>query len=219
VDDGCSPLKNFTWSAEQETIYRGKLKDTGYDSVLFHVIRDELDYYVTLSPDPSKKEFIGVFLDLFHNDKIAARSEELVGHRNGKLLAAYRLIVETINRMQGWLQDENLRLKIESDLRTSREHFSTLYQCTTLFCMVSLGCDRIGRYTIIYTLDHRILEMLSSDMASTLLRRIYEFTPGDMEPFVRFHSLQGDCIASFKDFFALSENDDRHVLTKQELFR
>jgi hypothetical protein len=40
--------------------------------------------------------------------------------------------------------------------------------------------------------------MVSDNMASTLLRRIYEFTPGELEPFVGFVSLDMDCIKYFE---------------------
>jgi hypothetical protein len=40
--------------------------------------------------------------------------------------------------------------------------------------------------------------MVSDNMASTLIRRIYEFTPGELEPFVGFVSLDMDCIKYFE---------------------
>ena len=46
--------------------------------------------------------------------------------------------------------------------------------------------------------------MVSDNMASTLLRRVYEFTPGGMEPFVKFVSLSMDCVTYF-------ENTLKHV--------
>jgi len=39
--------------------------------------------------------------------------------------------------------------------------------------------------------------MIGDDMASGLLRRIYEYTPGDMEVFIRFGSLYHDFMATY----------------------
>ena len=75
------------------------------------------------------------------------------------------------------------------------------------FCFISLGCDVFGRFNLAYGIDSRILNMVSDNMASTLLRRIYEFTPGELEPFVGFVSLDMDCITYFENSI---ENVDNH---------
>jgi hypothetical protein len=120
--------------------------------------------------------------------------ENHIKARNKNILEAYNAIIMTIDRIQGWLKDEELRTRIESDYTLESLARSTYYQCTTPFCVVSLGCDEMGRYNIIYSVDYRFKEMISDLFASTLIRRIYEFTPGEMEPFVRIGSLYLDCV-------------------------
>jgi hypothetical protein len=41
--------------------------------------------------------------------------------------------------------------------------------------------------------------MISDKMANAFIRRVYEFTPGELEPFVGFVSLNMDCISYFED--------------------
>jgi hypothetical protein len=53
-------------------------------------------------------------------------------------------------------------------------------------------------------------------MASTLLRRIYEFTPGEMEPFVGFVSLDMDCITYFEETHSQLRNENGYNLIEVE---
>jgi hypothetical protein len=54
--------------------------------------------------------------------------------------------------------------------------------------------------------------MIPADMASTLLRRIYEFTPGGLEPFVGFDSLNMDCISYFESLMEDAEKENYSII-------
>lgn len=136
--------------------------------------------------------------------------ENLIKARNKKILEAYDGILITIDRIQGWLEDAELRTRIESDYTCEPLARSTYYQCTTPFCVVSLGGDEMGRYNIIYSVDYRFKEMISDLFASLLIRRIYEFTPGEMEPFVRIGSLYLDCVKVYTQVFEESKIKQYH---------
>ena len=73
-----------------------------------------------------------------------------------------------------------------------------------------------GRYNIEYGIDSGILTMVPDNMASTLLRRIYEFTPGEMEPFIRIVSLNMDCITYFENTLSSVKNGAGYKLIEVE---
>lgn len=218
VDNDCNILKNDKWHQENEDNHINLLNNLNYNDLFDKVVLDELEQYRKIYSNHSKLEFVQNYFSIFHHNKIAKHTPEFIQSRNDKLLSAYKNIIECINRIQGWMDNEKARVKIESDYSNSPNHLSTIYQCTTPFSVVSLGCDQIGRYNIVYTLDYRIKEIIGGDFGSTLIRRIYEFTPGEMEPFVNFNSLQGDCINTFEDIFQLTQIEKNHIVSKKERF-
>lgn len=218
VDDNCNISENEKWSESDEQNHTKLLESLNFNDLFDKVVLTELDSYKKVSSNPSKSEFIANYHPNFHYSKIAEYAPDFVQSRNAKLEKAYNSIVETINRIQGWMDNESVRIKIESNYRNSPNHLSTIYQCTTPFCIISLGCDQIGRYNIVYTIDSRIKEIIGSNPASTLIRRIYEFTPGEMEPFVNIHSLHGNCIGTFKEILELSKTERYHKVTQKERF-
>lgn len=165
----------------------------------------------TLTP----KDFLKVFLTEFHNSKVETFAPDFVKERNKKFIEAYQNTIKTIERIQGWLDDETLRTKIESDFREKPKIQSTIFQCTTPFCIVSLGCDQMGRYNLVYSVDYRFQEMISELFASTLIRRIYQFTPGEMEPFVKIGSLYTDCMEIFNKMIDETKIEPYHKVTIQ----
>jgi hypothetical protein len=218
IDNDCEISNIKNWSSEDEDSYNKLLVYLNYNDLFIKVILEELEKYRKAVSNPSKSEFVKNYFTNFHHIMIAQYTPEFIQSRNNKLLSAYKNIIKCIDRIQGWMDNEKVRFKIESDYSNSSNHISTIYQCTTSFCIVSLGCDQIGRYNIVYTLDYRIKEIIGSDFASTLIRRIYDFTPGEMEPFVNFHSLQGDCINTFNEIFQLTQIEENHVVTQMKRF-
>ncbi len=218
VTDDCNISQNIKWNEENEDNHKKLLNELNYNDLFDKVILNELEEYKKLSSNPSKTEFIKNYFSIFHHKKIAAFTPEFIQSRNIKLISSYKGIIECINRIQGWMDNDKVRYKIESDYCNSPIHLSTIYQCTTPFCIVSLGCDQIGRHNIVYTLDYRIKEIIGADFASTLIRRIYEFTPGEMEPFVNFNSLNGDCINTFEETIQLAKVESNHIVSQKDRF-
>lgn len=147
-----------------------------------------------------------------HNIENEARASDFVKDRNARLQTAYNSILISVDRIQGFLEDEYLRSRIESNMTKDPKIKSTILQCATPFCFLSLGCDNMGRYNIAYSLDYRIKEMIGDDMASGLIRRIYEYTSGDMEVFVRFGSLYHDCVSTFDQLLENLKTESFHEL-------
>lgn len=151
-----------------------------------------------------------------HNLQYEFGAPDYVKERNNRLREAYNSLITTIDRIQGFLEDEYLRGRFESDMTQKNGIKSTILQCTTPFCILSLGCDEMGRYNIVYSVDYRIQEMLRPDMASILIRRVYQFTPGEMEVFVRIGSLYNDCVETFNQMIQESQTESFHTFRRKE---
>jgi hypothetical protein len=62
--------------------------------------------------------------------------------------------------------------------------------------------------------------MISEEFASRLIRRIYEFTPGEMEPFVKIGSLYTDCVETFNRLLEESKVESLTMKNRRyELYR
>jgi hypothetical protein len=151
-----------------------------------------------------------------HNIEFEEQAHEHVRTRNKKLLEAYNSIILSIDKIQGWLEDEYLRTRIESEMMSKPNIKSTIYQCTTPWCIISLGCDSEGRYNIVYSVDHRIQEMIG-DRASGLLRSIYYLTPGELSVFLRIGCLYEDCVKCFNHLYEEQKSEPFHkIITKSK---
>jgi hypothetical protein len=146
-----------------------------------------------------------------HNLEHESSAPDFVKERNIRFRQAFKSLVLTIDRIQGFLDDEYLRGRIESDMTKKSGVKSTIVQCTTPFCIISLGCDNMGRYNLVYSVDYRIQNMIGEEMASTLIRRIYQFTSGEMEVFVRIGSLYSDCAESFNQIVQELQTESFHT--------
>lgn len=156
-------------------------------------------------------------MNSFHNIDLEQNAIPEIRERNKKILTAYNNIILTIDRMQGYIEDEYLRLRIESEMFQDPINKTTILQCTTPWCIISLGCDSLARYNIVYSVDFRIQEMIGPDMASGIIRRIYEYTPGEMEPFVRIGSLNQDCVIVFDKLIEEQKSSIIHKLIERKL--
>ena len=124
--------------------------------------------------------------------------------------------MKSIDQIQAWFNDDELRKRIESDFRKKPYVFSTIFQAVTPFCIISLGCDQVGRYSIVYSLDYRFQEILSEDFANKLIRNIYKFTSGEIEASVKIGSLNNDCINTFKQLIEDVNTEPYHKIITVE---
>lgn len=110
-------------------------------------------------------------------------------------------------RVQSWLKHEELRFSVKSDFLNSKQSQSLIKQIATPFAIVSLGCSPEGIFSIVYSLDHRIKDLIGDYFTNTLLRRIYEFTSGDLEGKIHIGSLNSDCFSTISQMIDLAENN------------
>lgn len=113
--------------------------------------------------------------------------------RNEILSQAFKNIKETVRRIQYWIEDEWLRVYILSDFSKDLRSKYILEQLGTSFCVVSLGTNDNGEYSIILSLDSQINEKIGQYFSSILLRRLFEFTPESCAHHVRISNFSKDC--------------------------
>jgi hypothetical protein len=70
----------------------------------------------------------------------------------------------------------------------------------------------MGRYNLVYSVDHRFQEMISETFASKLIRRINQFTAGEMESFVIIGSLYNNCIGIFNQIIEDAKIETCHKI-------
>jgi len=199
-----NPFDNFALAKKE-------VEELGHNSILDQVILTNYEISLEKNLELRADEFSEHFAKYFQNCHLSPYTPKDIQERNEKLYEAYLQILVTIQRIQGWLEDEKLRVLVEEDLTKGHVSFSTMYQCITAFCMVSLGCDQWGRYNIVYSLDYQINHKISPAFASTLVRRIYEFTSGALEPFVTFNCMFADCLAALETYDGKVSTDDCHI--------
>ena len=208
------------WSSDKQLELQNLMTEIGYEEELEKFTLEHLSNILDSSPAISKMDFIKLFLSKFHNKNLSQYAPQKVQDRNERIESAYNSIIITISKIQAWLDNDLLRRRLEistsSNLGDNRRGFSRMNNCITSFCFISLGCDVFGRYNIEYGIDSGILTMLPDNMASTLLRRIYEFTPGEMEPFIRIVSLNMDCITYFENTLSSVKNGAGYKLIEVE---
>ena len=118
---------------------------------------------------------------------------EEVKDRNRKLESAFECIQTTIAKIQGWFEDETLRIFVISDFQNNPKYIATIKQITTRFCIITIGADELGRFSIAMSIDKNINEKIGEIFSATLIRRLFEMTQGALEAFVRIVSYSEDC--------------------------
>lgn len=198
------------WLEEDNHVLSKLKKDLGYEDELEKLILDEYKEIKGHQSDLKKIDFINYFVGEFHNKKLVRYVPEYIQERNEKILNAYHALLETINRIQAWQDNDLIRKRVEFDTLNKATNilgYSEINTCISPFCYLSLGCDVFGRFQLAYGIDYRISNMISDQMANTFIRRVYEFTPGELENFVGFASLHMDCITYFEDSLQKVDND------------
>ena len=152
-----------------------------------------------------------------HNVEISKNVPESVKKVNMELMEAYDKLMITIQKTQGWLEHEYLRTSVYSKMTEKEGCVSTMHQCSTPWCLLSLGCDTTGHFSIIYSLDARIESMIGRQFIETFLRRIHEFATGKASTRVFLGKLNEDCIGIFEQLKKDAEYENFHKVTIQEM--
>lgn len=187
----------------------------------YEVLRERLHYNLTLDetilkaksvfllqyPNSNDSDFIDWFIANFKHKWLTEFCSDEIRDRNDRVHKAYMSILETIRRTQTWMEEEKLRAKVEVIWEDRGGTYNLLHQTVTLFCDIALACNQKGEYYISYNLDYRCQEMIGKFFTNTLLRRIYEFTMDDLEPYLNLNSLLVDESDNFTEALKQSRDD------------
>ena len=118
---------------------------------------------------------------------------EYVRNRNIMLSQAFENMKETVRRIQYWIEDEWLRICVLSDFSKDDRSKYIIKQLGTSFCVLSLGTDVNGEYSIVLSIDSQINDKIGQNFSSILLRRLFEFTPESCAYHVRISNFSKNC--------------------------
>ncbi|OYD40325.1 hypothetical protein ACF3OC_12390 [Sphingobacterium cellulitidis] len=186
------------------------------------VLREELHYteafdetilkaksvYSLKHANATVPEFIEWFISNFNNSWLTEFCSEEIRERNNRVQNAFINIQETLYRTQSWMKEEKLRTKVDIDWEKRGRKFNLLHQTITIFCDIALACNQKGEYYISYNLDYRCQELIGKFFTNTLLRRFYEFTMDDLEPYLNLNSFLVDGLDNFTEALKESRNNE-----------
>ena len=148
-----------------------------------------------------------------HNIRFEELVTEDIRVRNMDLLHLYREFVDLIRYVQGFLDEEPLRARFESNMLLNPDAKATIEQCATNWCMVSVGCDDEGCYTVVYSLDYRIQDLLGHQLANFFVRKIYDqLWDKALYDYVFFATLSEESDKVFKAILLESQHVEFHEL-------
>lgn len=179
-----------------------------YNLALDQTIDQLKESFLTKFPESTNSDFIDWFVSAFHNSWLTEHCSNEIKERNQKVYQAYLNILETLNRTQSWLKEDKLRTRIEILWQDRGGSYNLMHQSVTIFCDIALACNQKGEYYISYNLDYRCQEMIGKFFTNTLLRRIYEFTMDDLEPYLNLNSLLVDESDNFTEALKQSRYDE-----------
>lgn len=128
-----------------------------------------------------------------------------VKKRNEFLTNAFENMKECIHRIQYWLEEEWLRVFVLSDYSKDERVQYTLEQVGTSFCVISIGTDDNGEFSIALSIDAQINKKIGYYFSSILLRRLFEFSTESCAHNVRISNFSKDCDEYLKIVFEEGE--------------
>lgn len=117
----------------------------------------------------------------YQNLKMEKYTSNDTQNRNEKIKNKYYELVDIIDRLQGYLDSCELRMRIDG-MHISRE---IVYQCLTPFCSISVGCDEFGNFSLIHALAPNIRNIITELLASILEKRISDTENTELKDYVK----------------------------------
>ncbi|MXS72803.1 hypothetical protein GSF70_16450 [Flavobacteriaceae bacterium W22] len=194
---GVSYFSQIYYEDIEKSLHEAGFKEKGYiDKLIIEEWNkaDKTYFLFTLT------RFAYNFKTNYRNWNIEKYTSIEVQNRNQKLRDKYYELVTVIDRLQGYLDSSELRLRIDSNY-IDRE---TIYQCLTPFCTISVKCDELGNFSIKYALAPDLRSMITDLLVSILEKRISDTQMTDLKDYIKPTIFESD----FKDRFTtrLKEN-------------
>ncbi len=203
-----------TWSDEDQEILMSQIHELEVSPLIASLVLQEWEDYLKKTHRPHKEFFVQSFFPLYHHSKLTPFLPGKVQEQNLEIEEVYSRLMNMINDIQ-FVADEDLRERIESEPGAEQGDLFMLKQCTTKFCVLQLNSDFCGSNHIDLWLDSDIFDMLDIKLANTLLRSIYELTPGIGEQ-VLIRSFNHDCEGWFRAMKEETKHVDEHRVVMAE---
>ncbi|MCQ4142003.1 hypothetical protein [Chryseobacterium sp. EO14] len=174
---GVSYFSQIDYEDIEKSLHQAGFKEKGYIDKLIIEEWNKADKTYSLF---TLTGFAYNFQTNYRNWNIEKYTSVEVQNRNQKLRDKYYELVTVINRLQGYLDSFELRLRIDSNY-IDRE---TIYQCLTPFCTISVKCDELGNFSIEYALAPDLRSMITDLLASILEKRILDIQMSDLKDYI-----------------------------------
>lgn len=135
--------------------------------------------------------FIHFFEDCYHNLKLVKFTTLEAQKSNEITKWNYDIIKRFLIEIQGYLEAEHLRTRIECDFSETRNWHNTarVEEFVTPFAKVGLNCDKSARFSINYFINPHLKELIGESLGDILEKRFNEFITGEMKDIVKMTPL------------------------------
>lgn len=138
-------------------------------------------------PDLDSEMFVHFFEDNYHNLKLVqfATLETQKSNKNTKWY--YDVIKGFLIEIQGYLELEYLRTRIECDFSETRNgnNIARVEEFVTPFAKVGLNCDKSAKFSINYFINPHLKELIGEFLGDTLEKQFNEFITGEMKDLIK----------------------------------
>ncbi|SHE60768.1 hypothetical protein [Chryseobacterium vrystaatense] len=138
-------------------------------------------------PDLDSEIFIPIFEDNYHNLKLT-QFTTLEAQKSNKITKKYFDTIKVfLIEMQGYLEAEYLRTRIECDFSETRNWKNTarVEEFVTPFAKLQLNCNKSARFSINYFINPHLKELIGESLGDTLEKRFNKFIIGEMKDIIK----------------------------------
>ncbi|MDQ0780573.1 hypothetical protein [Chryseobacterium sp. W4I1] len=154
------------------------------------IVSEFLEMKVNI-PDLNPVMFANFYEDIYHNVRLV-RFASLEAQKSNKNTKQYfNTIKEFLIQIQGFLEGEDLRVRIESNF-TETGHWgncSRVEEFVTPFTRIQLNCNTLGQFSINYFINPHLKELLGGFLGNTVEKWFDELINGEMKDLVKMVSL------------------------------
>jgi len=158
-------------------------------------------------PDLDSEMFILIFEDSYHNLKLVKFATLGAQKSNKNTKWYYDVIKEFLIEIQGCLELEHLRTRIECNFTEKRNwnNIAGVEEFVTPFAKVSLNCDKSAKFSINYFINPHLRELVGESLGDTLEKRFNELNNGEFKNLIRMTPLNRRYDRYFEELLRFSK--------------
>lgn len=174
-------------------------------------------------PDLDSEMFIHFFEDFYHNLKLV-RFTTLEAQKSNEITKwNYDIIKKFLVEIQGYLETEYLRTRIECDFSEIRNWHNTarVEEFVTAFIKISLNCDKSAKFSINYFINPHLRELIGESLGDNLEKQFNEFITGEMKDLIKLIPLNRRYDRYFEELLRFSRTHPNYkaVITDKILYK